>query len=411
MAIYYGDANGKAQEVIVVGKPGPQGPAGPQGVPGPQGPAGRGVPTGGTAGQVLTKKTASDYDAEWETVPSKRTCRFVVGTSTAGWTEADCDYLCDGTADDVEINAAIQALPATGGEIVILDGTYHITTTIRMNKDNVTLAGNGAATILKCNLSNSDRTNGVITVTSVNGGCIIRDLCIKGYGKSQGELQSYKGIEVESPNNVVSGNICLDNSSAGISFTNSNGNIITGNKCLNNGVGGGNGSGLAISGSNNLISGNICSGNASDGIGVSAGNGNIITENRCLNNSIGIRLGSDSSNVTGNICSNSRQYGIMITSDNNSVAGNNCTQNGYGIYVDGSKNAVTGNRCFQNSRYDIDIVESNNSIVGNVCVESADMSIFGESMSANNLIVGNNIMGKNYVDNGTNNTWANNKYQ
>ena len=42
MAIYYGDANGKAQEVIVVGKPGPTGPQGPQGAPGPQGPAGQG---------------------------------------------------------------------------------------------------------------------------------------------------------------------------------------------------------------------------------------------------------------------------------------------------------------------------------------------------------------------------------
>ena len=56
MAIYYGDANGKAQEVIVVGKPGPQGPAGPQGVPGPQGPAGQGVPAGGAAEQMLVKK-------------------------------------------------------------------------------------------------------------------------------------------------------------------------------------------------------------------------------------------------------------------------------------------------------------------------------------------------------------------
>ena len=43
----------------------------------------------------------------------KKVARFVVGTSTAGWTAADCDYLCDGTADQVEINNAITALPAT----------------------------------------------------------------------------------------------------------------------------------------------------------------------------------------------------------------------------------------------------------------------------------------------------------
>lgn len=78
----------------------------------------------------------------------KRTCRFVIGTSIAGWTEADCDYLCDGTADDVEINAAIQALPESGGEIRILDGIYQITETIVVNKPNVNIEGNGAATVL-----------------------------------------------------------------------------------------------------------------------------------------------------------------------------------------------------------------------------------------------------------------------
>ena len=76
---------------------------------------------------------------------------LLAGTSTAGWTEADCDYLCDGTADDVEINAAIQASPATGGEIVILDGTYDITTTITVSKNNVMLTGNGMSTKIKKN--------------------------------------------------------------------------------------------------------------------------------------------------------------------------------------------------------------------------------------------------------------------
>ena len=59
----------------------------------------------------------------FESVSGKRTCRFVVGTSTAGWTQADCDFLCDGTNDDVELQAAIDALPAGGGEIAILGGT------------------------------------------------------------------------------------------------------------------------------------------------------------------------------------------------------------------------------------------------------------------------------------------------
>jgi hypothetical protein len=43
-----------------------------QGPPGPAGPAGKdgeGVPTGGAAGQVLAKKTASDYDTQWVDPP------------------------------------------------------------------------------------------------------------------------------------------------------------------------------------------------------------------------------------------------------------------------------------------------------------------------------------------------------
>ena len=83
MAIYYGDANGKAQEVIVVGKPGPQGPAGPQGVPGPQGPAGQGVPAGGTAGMVLTKTGNTDSESNWQT-PKVSANNVTAGTLPTG---------------------------------------------------------------------------------------------------------------------------------------------------------------------------------------------------------------------------------------------------------------------------------------------------------------------------------------
>lgn len=63
----------------------------------------------------------------------KRYAVFVVGTSTAGWTAAECDYLCDGTDDHVEINQAIYDLPDAGGEIVLLPGTYNISQYIRAN--------------------------------------------------------------------------------------------------------------------------------------------------------------------------------------------------------------------------------------------------------------------------------------
>lgn len=41
------------------------GPVGPEGPEGPEGPAGIGIPDGGTAGQILAKATANDYDTTW----------------------------------------------------------------------------------------------------------------------------------------------------------------------------------------------------------------------------------------------------------------------------------------------------------------------------------------------------------
>ena len=54
--------------IISTGPVGPQGPAGSQGPAGPQGPggpAGVGVPPGGTAGQIIRKKSSTTNDTEW----------------------------------------------------------------------------------------------------------------------------------------------------------------------------------------------------------------------------------------------------------------------------------------------------------------------------------------------------------
>lgn len=47
-----------------------KGDKGDTGATGSTGAAGQGVPVGGTAGQVLSKKSASDYDTEWQTPSS-----------------------------------------------------------------------------------------------------------------------------------------------------------------------------------------------------------------------------------------------------------------------------------------------------------------------------------------------------
>ena len=79
----------------------------------------------------------------------KRICRYVVGSSTAGWTAAECDYLCDGTADEVEINAALAALPAGGGEVHLLDGSYSLAGSVNVSGGAVKLTGCGKSTLLQ----------------------------------------------------------------------------------------------------------------------------------------------------------------------------------------------------------------------------------------------------------------------
>lgn len=78
-----------------------------------------------------------------------RPATFVIGTTTSGHTEKDCDYLCDGDADDVEIQAAIDALPSNGGKILILDGTYSILNPIKTSEPLISICGNGMSTILE----------------------------------------------------------------------------------------------------------------------------------------------------------------------------------------------------------------------------------------------------------------------
>lgn len=102
--LYKGDANGKAQLVPLIGLKGEAGPQGPQGATGPQGPAGQGVPVGGTAGQVLVKKTGTDYDADWsgwELVHSGVHFNFYQLIDTIAIVAKDSERILSGTTSAV----------------------------------------------------------------------------------------------------------------------------------------------------------------------------------------------------------------------------------------------------------------------------------------------------------------------
>ena len=263
-----------------------------------------------------------------DTIKDRKYASVVVGTTQSGHTLADCDYLCDGTADQVKINTAIAALPADGGEIIILDGTYNITAKINLNKSNVTISGDGNSTILK-RMYDSGSSEGVITLTSANY-CKIKDLQIDG-NKATYDSSNNIGIRLTSgSNNTVTGNTCNNNTSYGIFLTSSsNNNTVTGNTCNNNTYGI-----ILTSSSNNTVTGNACNNNTSYGIFLTSSSTNTVTGNTCIR---GTGLPDDYT---------SGQYTIRLNGTNNNynlIATNNCM--GKAVVVDGGTgNSVYGNK-------------------------------------------------------------------
>jgi parallel beta-helix repeat protein len=395
-----------------------------------------------TNSAVLAKFSEEDgtlcYDGEaMEDIA--RTARFVIGTSTAGWTAADCDYLCDGTADDVEINAAITALPATGGEIVILDGTYNIAAKIDVTKDNVSIRGNGNATILK-RMFDSSVKEGVITLTG-RSGCKIADLQVDGNKTSYTSSNNY-GIYLDSSsNNTIIGNTCNNNNSYGIYLSSASNNTVTSNTCNNNNYGiylrnssnnstvtsntcNNNSYGICLNkSSNNTVTGNVCDNNYI-GIYFYDSSNNTVTSNTCNNNNFGIGLGNSNNNNTiiGNTCNNNGSYGIYLdTSSNNTVTCNTCNNNKYGIDLDSSSNnnTVTSNTCNNNNAGIRLSSSSNNTVASNTCIRGTGLAtdytesqhtIWLKGTSNNyNLISNNNCMGKAVTNGGGtgNSVWGN----
>jgi parallel beta-helix repeat protein len=75
-----------------------------------------------------------------------RTATFVVAANDSLHKNM-ADYVCDGVDDDVEIQAAIDALPATGGKIILLEGNFVTAANITVPA-NTTLEGVGFASII-----------------------------------------------------------------------------------------------------------------------------------------------------------------------------------------------------------------------------------------------------------------------
>ena len=301
------------------------------------------------------------------------------------------DYHCNGTNDQTVIQQAIDALPSTGGKIVLLEGTYNISGQINVNKPNVTICGMGNNTILKAAKSSSTLT---MLRCSTHSGFKISNLVMDFENNSSADCI---GIQL-----YVSGHSTIEN----ISILNNKGNGIEWYKCdytRFNGVSFVNVRQCIWDRGYNHSS--IFSGVIID----TATNGIVLETNSELNQidgcivryATGKGISSDSAYtmINDNIVYG---CGVGITANGNcsTVSDNNACDNDTGISINGKMINVSGNTA----------VRTDGS--GNVSsYSSSQYTILLGSSSANCLVIGNIIIGKKYTNNGNStHIIVNNKY-
>ncbi|MBU4332050.1 right-handed parallel beta-helix repeat-containing protein [Patescibacteria group bacterium] len=288
------------------------------------------------------------------------------------------DYVCDGTDDEVQINQAISALPAAGGTVYLLEGTYVVNpqtlisgTTyyaISLNS-NVALIGSGAGTVIK--LKDSWNGNGRLINANTKNSILLQNFKIDGNkgGQSGG---SQDGIVFTTVTKSKINKLWVENVDVeGIAFkSSSNNNIISSCHFVSN-------SGSAIdftSGSYNIISGNNIQSSGGSAIDFTSGSYNIISGNN-IQSSGGRAIelkgsGNDYNIISGNNIQSSSNAGIDICggADYNTVSNNNVSANARGIviYNSSDSNTISDNVIVSNSSYGIQVHTGNyNAIVGN----------------------------------------------
>jgi len=161
-------------------------------------------------GNDSTLVKPSDWNAAHIGEFPAQSATFVVAASNANSKVKEyADYICDGVDDQVQIQAAIDALPSTGGSILLSNGQFNISSTILI-KSYVTFAGVGPSTILYLsNNSNVDvlSSNPALALDYIN----IRDLRING---NKDNNSAGSGIYLYNPARLFIDNVAIINPKA-----------------------------------------------------------------------------------------------------------------------------------------------------------------------------------------------------
>jgi parallel beta-helix repeat protein len=323
-----------------------------------------------------------------------RTATFVVAASDSDH-RYDCDLRCDGTADDVQINAALTA--GAGGKVVLLEGNYQITANIVVPAS-THFSGMGKGTIL----TTTDAV-GITNMVVINGNNVtISDMKLV-LGAGAGDAGTRPNvIYADTRTNLLLENLWIygDQTVAddaalarqnGIYFT-----ATTDSKVINCIVENNKKSGINLAGSSdsNLVSGNRITACVSAGIEVRGSEYNNAVANRCYANLTGIAnyTDADYNTYVGNTCIGNTTSGIYLNAGvHNQAVGNTCNVNGIGIScTTATYSNITGNACDNNTGNGIILTADYATVTGNMIWSAGGTNPAIEATSVDYCIVSGN---------------------
>ncbi len=319
---------------------------------------------------VRTQLALDDVEDEVDTLSGP----FVtVGTAVGS------DYICDGVADDVQIQAAIDAVTAAGGGVVFIrKGTYVLSTTVYM-RASITLMGAGQnVTILQAKAAWTDNLAMIETANSPTY-CIIRSLTLDG-NKANQTTQDQDGIGLYSG----SGHKVLD-----VDIKNLNRNS-------------GDWAGIYITAQRCVIE--RCRVYDCETHGIYVGSGKAMIDNCYLfSNFIGIEINSSEAYITNCDIESSTSHGLYVTDSYVKVSNVGSSSNGgvgfYNLTADGcSFNACTA---ISNTSFGFQIDVGNSVFTGCKAISNGNSGFysfgtnntFSGCMAQSNLVSGFQIAG------------------
>lgn len=118
------------------GATGAAGPAGATGAAGATGPAGPGLVTGGTAGQMLTKKTGTDYDTQWVDSSTPLSIATFKATNTPSYASGSFTVIAF-PAPQYSTGPAMYSSATPNTATIVKDGYYQLSGSMRLDGNGV----------------------------------------------------------------------------------------------------------------------------------------------------------------------------------------------------------------------------------------------------------------------------------